>query len=325
MPRPDATDKVRAPVEIVHGGRAHHRQASLQICQILPAEHLVRRSGTPGHARKWYHDKANERRTVARVSGGCWCGRCFANNRIVSGLPPFGSYRIPAFFRRDSIRVVAEPSPSHLSLWKKQLGHVPESVWEQVELETLVLADNGLREVSAKIGRLKRLRMLDLGHNALTQVPDTLGDLDGLTDFLYLHDNRLTSLPSSFDQLKKLRYLNLSENAFATLPDVVCGLANLIELRASDNQLTRLPDSVGQLSRLRELYLRNNKLTVLPESIGALLQLRQIDLRGNPLTRLPATMATLPRLEKLDLRWVSTLVRPAWISDLEAHGCVVYS
>ena len=239
--------------------------------------------------------------------------------------PPFGSYRIPAFFRRDSIRVVAEPSPSHLSLWKKQLGHVPESVWEQVELETLILADNGLREVSAKIGRLKRLRMLDLGHNALTQVPDTLGDLDGLTDFLYLHDNRLTSLPSSFDQLKKLRYLNLSENAFATLPDVVCGLANLIELRASDNQLTGLPDSVGRLSRLRELHLRNNKLTALPESIGALLQLRQIDLRGNPLTCLPATMATLPRLEKLDLRWVSTLVRPAWISDLEGHGCVVYS
>ncbi len=47
--RPDATDKVRAPVEILHGGRAHHREASLQICQILPAEHLVRRSGTPSH------------------------------------------------------------------------------------------------------------------------------------------------------------------------------------------------------------------------------------------------------------------------------------
>jgi Leucine-rich repeat (LRR) protein len=89
---------------------------------------------------------------------------------------------------------------SHLNLWKKQLGAVPESVWDQTDLETLVLADNGLYEVSGQISRLKRLRMLDLGHNKLTAVPDCLGDLDSLTGFLYLHDNRLTSLPRSRQQ-----------------------------------------------------------------------------------------------------------------------------
>ena len=50
-----------------------------------------------------------------------------------------------------------------MNLWKKQLGRVPDSVWEQTELESLVLAENGLSEVSEQIGRLKRLRMLDLG------------------------------------------------------------------------------------------------------------------------------------------------------------------
>ena len=29
-------------------------------------------------------------------------------------------------------------SSSHLNLWKKQLGRVPDSVWEQSDLETLV-------------------------------------------------------------------------------------------------------------------------------------------------------------------------------------------
>ncbi len=66
-------------------------------------------------------------------------------------------------------------SASHLNLWKKRLGRVPDSVWEQTELETLVLADNDLSEVSEQIGRLKRLRMLDLGHNQLTQRSGFLG------------------------------------------------------------------------------------------------------------------------------------------------------
>ena len=41
-------------------------------------------------------------------------------------------------------------------------------------------------------------------------------------------------------------------------------------------------------------------------------------------TTVPASLAALPRLEKLDLRWVTTLVLPAWVADLEAGGCAVY-
>jgi hypothetical protein len=67
-----------------------------------------------------------------------------------------------------------------LNLWKKHLGHVPESVWERLDIETLVLADNDLTEIPAKIGELRNLRMLDLGHNALAVLPDALGDLEGL-------------------------------------------------------------------------------------------------------------------------------------------------
>src|ERR1700720_2644264 len=107
-----------------------------------------------------------------------------------------------------------DPSVAHLNLWKKRLGRAPESIWEETELETLVLADNGLSEVSEQIGRLKRLRMLDLGHNELTRVPDALANLSSLTDFLYLHDNRLSSLPESLGRLTMLRYLNISENVF---------------------------------------------------------------------------------------------------------------
>ena len=91
--------------------------------------------------------------------------------------------------------------------------------------------------------------MLDLGHNQLTRVPEALGDLEGLTDFLYLHDNRLTSLPSSLERLTKLRYLNISENAFEIWPESVCGMASLSELRASDKHRLgiALADSIAHV------------------------------------------------------------------------------
>jgi hypothetical protein len=58
-----------------------------------------------------------------------------------------------------------------LNLWKMHLGHIPDFAWERVDIETLVLADNDLTEVPARIGEFTRLRMLDLGHNALTSLP----------------------------------------------------------------------------------------------------------------------------------------------------------
>jgi Leucine-rich repeat (LRR) protein len=152
--------------------------------------------------------------------------------------------------------------------------------------------------------------MSDLGHNALRSLPESLGDLDALSDFLYLHDNRLRSLPSSLNRLRRLRYLNISENEFEELPECVCGMYGLIELRASDNLLTSLPESIGQLTALRELHLRNTKIASLPEAIAGLIQLRQIDLRGTALKSLPIGLATLPQLAKIDLRWVNSLEEP---------------
>lgn len=214
------------------------------------------------------------------------------------------------------------PRTANLNLRRQRLGRVPESVWEEVDLETLVMADNDLTEVTAKIGPLKRLRMLDLGHNALQSVPESLGDLEALSDFLYLHDNRLSSLPPSLARLKRLRYLNISQNAFETPPECVCGMNGLIELRASDNPLATVPDSIRQLTALRELHLRNTNLKALPAAIAGLVE--QIDLRGTPLEHLPQALTALPRLEKVDLRGINTLGPPVWFDDLEARDCGIY-
>jgi Leucine-rich repeat (LRR) protein len=86
--------------------------------------------------------------------------------------------------------------PHVLNLWRQQLGKVPESVWQDTELQVLILADNGLTTSRPEIARLRRLTTLDLGHNHLTSVPDELGALPALDGCLYLHDNDLPELPT---------------------------------------------------------------------------------------------------------------------------------
>jgi Leucine-rich repeat (LRR) protein len=72
-------------------------------------------------------------------------------------------------------------------------------MWDQNALEVLVLAATGSQRY--RLGLLSDLRMLYLGHNQLTTLPNSIGDLVGLIDYLYLHDNRLRSPPLSIGQL----------------------------------------------------------------------------------------------------------------------------
>ena len=90
--------------------------------------------------------------------------------------------------------MVCEPGTC-LNLWRQHLGTVPDSVWEKIELECLILAENGLQESPIGSGRLTRLQTLDLGHNKLSRIPESIGELIDLAGFLYLHDNSLSSLP----------------------------------------------------------------------------------------------------------------------------------
>jgi len=101
-------------------------------------------------------------------------------------------------------------------------GGVGSGSWPQCygPASSLVLAANALTAVSERVGDLRRLRMLDLDHNRLHELPIGLGRLEGLS-FLYLQDNRLTPLPDSLSPLERLRYLNISQNAFDIFPEVV--------------------------------------------------------------------------------------------------------
>lgn len=100
----------------------------------------------------------------------------------------------------------------HLNWHNKQLIEIPETVWNQLHLETLNVSGNFIEIIADQISQLTNLQMLDLGHNKIKKIPSSIGELKKLDSYLYLHNNKIEDLPGEIGKLELLRYFNCSNN-----------------------------------------------------------------------------------------------------------------
>jgi internalin A len=183
------------------------------------------------------------------------------------------------------------------------------------QLQELNVDHNQLARLPDSIGQLTQLRLLNLYCNHLTQLPESVGELTKLRA-LRLNDNQLIQLPDSVGQLTRLQSLKLGSNELIQLPESIGQLTWLRELYLESNKLTELPESIDRLTRLRDLYLDANKLTVLPWSIGQLAELRHIGLSSNRLSEVPDSTGRLNKLKMLDLSGNRLPSLPLFLKDL---------
>ena len=115
--------------------------------------------------------------------------------------------------------------------------------------------EEGYREAERRIEEALQegATELDLSNLALTEVPESIGQLTQLEKLVlggWSKDsqNQLTGLPDEIANLTQLQELNLSYNQFIGLPDAIANLTQLKELDLSENQLTGLPDAISKRS-----------------------------------------------------------------------------
>nr|XP_032806155.1 malignant fibrous histiocytoma-amplified sequence 1 [Petromyzon marinus]XP_032806156.1 malignant fibrous histiocytoma-amplified sequence 1 [Petromyzon marinus] len=172
------------------------------------------------------------------------------------------------------------------------------------ELRRVALGVNGSGRLSLpSVLQLQQevVDVLDLGNNALEELPDALAQLLAQLQVLVLRRNRLSALPACVLALDQLRELDLSHNRLAALPADLRALRSLQKLCAAHNRLRSLPDSIGELSSLAELDVSFNELETLPRRLGALRRLRALDVDHNRLAAFPEQLLALAELEELDL------------------------
>ncbi|XP_056884350.1 leucine-rich repeat and calponin homology domain-containing protein 2 isoform X2 [Takifugu flavidus] len=220
-----------------------------------------------------------------------------------SNLPP----------NRGLERALEEASSSGvLNLSSRKLKEFPQTAANH-DLSDTVEADlskNRLADFAADICHFVALETLNLYHNCIKTIPDSIISLQSLTS-LNISRNQICSLPPCLCSLP-LRVLNASNNRLDSLPETIGQLSNLMELDVSCNDISALPRQIGRLRALRELNVRRNTLCVLPEDLAEL-PLVTLDFSCNKVSTIPACYRKMKHLQSLQLDNNPLQIPPAQI------------
>ena len=169
-----------------------------------------------------------------------------SNGLAASGSSPKGSYRNPSIVpsvgqsrKVSTASRSANTEGSSSSRKDSNFSQQTATITFAGSLRNLYLADNRLDdEVFRELIRLPELRIVNLSHNELTEVPQGVLRRWPWISELYLSGNELTSLPSDdLEEINHLKVLHLNANRFQVLPAELCKVSKLSILDVGSNGL----------------------------------------------------------------------------------------
>uniref|UniRef100_A0A2I3GLI0 PH domain leucine-rich repeat-containing protein phosphatase 2 n=1 Tax=Nomascus leucogenys TaxID=61853 RepID=A0A2I3GLI0_NOMLE len=183
------------------------------------------------------------------------------------------------------------PVPSlltSLDLSRNLLECVPDWACEAKKIEVLDVSYNLLTEVPVRILSSLSLRKLMLGHNHVQNLPTLVEHIP--LEVLDLQHNALTRLPDTLfskalnklNKLEQLEELNLSGNKLKTIPTTIANCKRLHTLVAHSNNISIFPE-ILQLPQIQVL-LCAGMVSLLGEMAGDHITTLKIDQKPLPTT-----------------------------------------
>lgn len=143
-----------------------------------------------------------------------------------------------------------------LDLSGNQLSELPADFARFNNLKILFLSNNQFTKLPTVLADCPKLEMIGFKNNQIVEVPENALPLD--TRWLILTDNAITQLPDSIGELKRLQKLALAGNQLTKLPETIQHCRALQLIRLSANKFTHLPDGLFQLPKLAWLAFSGN-------------------------------------------------------------------
>ncbi|KAI8376468.1 uncharacterized protein BYT42DRAFT_574721 [Radiomyces spectabilis] len=178
-------------------------------------------------------------------------------------------------------------SSGKLNISSRGLDKIPEEVLNMYHVDpNSIVVDFSSSSDDAWYDAVE-LNKLIVGDNSLTKLDTRVGEEFGALVLLDLRHNLLSTLPESLIQLRNLTVLQLPYNHFEEVPSCVTKMKSLRELDLSHNRLTQVPVELAQIDRLEILELGNNQIKELPRELTELGMLRKLNVQHNQLTSFP--------------------------------------
>jgi hypothetical protein len=100
-----------------------------------------------------------------------------------------------------------------LDLSNVPLSHFPKCIANISDLQDIYLDNNGLKHLSENLGDISKLRLLSLGRNHLSTLPNSLRNRWSTFEVLYLGDNQFIENPLDEEWMVMFRHGSIGSNA----------------------------------------------------------------------------------------------------------------
>nr|XP_023896871.1 disease resistance protein TAO1-like [Quercus suber] len=176
-------------------------------------------------------------------------------------------------------------------------------------LEELVLARcSNLRKLHPSIGKLKKLKLLDLKEcQELTSLPDKF-EMESLVTLNLTHCLKVKKIPEFVGNMELLQELLLEgttiiELPSSCLPNTICSLTSLNNLDLFGcSKFDKLQEDLGNIVSLKKLCLSETAIKELPSSFEFLIGLTSLDLTYcKNFVLLSSTICSLKSLDEIIL------------------------
>ncbi|GMH46891.1 hypothetical protein TL16_g09877 [Triparma laevis f. inornata] len=141
---------------------------------------------------------------------------------------------------------------------------------------------------------------MELTYRAWTEVDDVVWTMGRTLVFLDVSFNAITSLPEELGDLYQLKELNIACNHITNLPVSIGKLIKLQQLKANGNNIEEIPEEIGKCKSVKVMHLNENKIIGIPNTLAECTRLEVLRLQNNKIIGLPHEIATLP-IKEIDV------------------------